>query len=94
MTRDDYEGETVATGRWLYDGWPMTIEIVAFNCDYYYDRIPTAEAHAVGRTPLNDNGSLYYLKACGGDVHPKAFATIVEAKRWAEAQPWGVSWDT
>jgi hypothetical protein len=93
VAREDYDGETVATGRWLYDNIPMSIEIVAFDCDYYFERIPTAEAHAAGKVALNEDGCLYYIKACGGDVHPRPFMTINAAKRWAENQPWGVAWD-
>ena len=94
MALNDYDGETVARGSWLYTGLPKQIEVVAFDCDYFFVRMPTDDGReALQGYPLNDEGRLYYLKP-EGDVLPlKPFTTIADAKRYALAQPWGVSWE-
>jgi hypothetical protein len=95
MALDDYDGETVATGTWSYDGMTRSIEIVAFDCDYFFERMPADDGRddiAVAY-PLNEEGRLYYLKP-EGDVLPlRPFTTIDEAKRYATSQPWSVRWD-
>ncbi len=94
MALHDYDGETVASGRWLYAGIPKRIEVVAFDCDYFFDRMPTDDGRdAQVAYPLNDEGRLYYLKP-EGDVLPlRPFTTIAEAKSYALQQPWAVTWE-
>jgi hypothetical protein len=90
---DDYEGETVATGGWLYAGMPKRIEVVALDCDYFFDRTPTDDGREVWRPyALNDKGRLYYLKPVDDVLPLQPFTTIADAKRYALAQPWGVTW--
>jgi hypothetical protein len=96
---DDYLGEPVFGGTWLYDGSvPMRIEIVAQNDDVRHgwelDELEhVVEEHGgepwdVGLPrPMGPDGVLY---SAGGPQ----FDTIEEAKAWADAQPWGpVTWD-
>ncbi len=93
MALDDYDGETVATGQWLYDGLPKRIEVVAFDCDYFFERMPTDDGREMQVAyPLNAEGRLYYLRP-EGDVLPlKPFTNIADAKQYALEQPWSVTW--
>ena len=94
MARDDFEGETVAEGRWLYGDVPKRIEIVAFDCDYFYERMTyMAERESGEPHPLNADGLLYYVKPEGEILPLEPFLTAEDAKRWADAQPWHVRWD-
>lgn len=94
MALDDYEGEAVATGSWLYDGETRKIEIVAFDCDYFFERMPGDDGRDVWEAySLNEEGRLYYLKPDGEVLPLKPFTTVAEAKQYAMSQPWSVRWD-
>ena len=95
MAVDDYDGETVATGRWLYAGTvPKTVEIVAFDCDYFFERMPCDDGRdPYERHPLNADGRLFYIKTAGDVLPLRPFGTVGDARAWADAQPWApIAW--
>jgi hypothetical protein len=92
-----------AKGVWLYDRTvPRTIEIYARPVKFAGSRFQEADEHTAADTfdgfilaedapiPVTPDGFVYYLStASGGEFH-----SLEEAKKWADAQPWGpVSWD-
>jgi hypothetical protein len=88
----DLEVRTAAKGIWLYDGTvPRTIEIHArpakFAGSRFNDYQELDETSSIPDTP---DGLVYYVGATsGGEFH-----TLTNAKRWADAQPWGpVKWE-
>jgi hypothetical protein len=94
MDSDNNSGAVVAEGTWLYDGAVReTIEIVAFNYDFWFE-LPGDDGRSEWKPyPLNDEGVLYYVRTSGEPLPMKPFSSIGEAKAWTEAQPWGpVAW--
>ena len=90
MALDDFKGEPVLSGTWLYGGVKAErISILARNYDYYYAMYEEADAlEGEEPTPLGPDGRLYYVSAS------PPLPTIEEAKAWADSQPWGpVDWD-
>lgn len=98
MSAHDFDGEVVARGQWIYaEAVPKTVEIVAFDCDYYFDRIPTDDGRRPWRRfPPNADGLFFYVRADGGDLLGcPPFKSASEARQWADLQPWGpIKWDT
>jgi hypothetical protein len=97
MARDDFDGEVRAKGVWLYAGTiEKTIEVVAFDCDYFYDRLPADDSRRSWEPyPLNAEGLLYYLKPDGDVLPTTPFESVVEAQAWADRQAWGpVQWQS
>jgi hypothetical protein len=95
MAKDDYAGEAVAVGEWLYDGTvPKTAEVVAYDCDFFFERIPTDDGRADWAPhPLNEEGVLYYLRVDGELLPLPPFESVVEAIAWADRQPWApITW--
>ncbi len=95
MALDDYDGEIVLTGTWLYDGQaPTSIEVVARNFDAFWESVDYEEP---GRElmPLGPEGRLYTVSFSSGRSSGWGpFQTIEALKAWADAQPWGpVTWD-
>ena len=97
MSLGDLEGEPVFRGYWLYDGEVRTsVEVVAFDCDYYFDRLPGFDGRDPWvRYPLNADGLLYYVRADQGEpVGFPPFLTNTDAQAWADAQPWApIEWE-
>jgi hypothetical protein len=100
MALDDFQGEPVLNGTWLYDGSvPTRTQIVAYNFDlehaYALEELDHVvedhggEPYDVGQPrPMGPDGVLY--RAQNGPL----FDTIEEAKAWAGQQPWGpITWD-
>ena len=83
---------TVASGFWLYDGSirrsvEITAKPVAEACSRYDDEERLVQDGPTRQTP---DGYLYEVGATTGGE----FASLAEAKGWADAQPWGpVIWD-
>jgi hypothetical protein len=92
---DDLIGETVATGQWFYAGEVRkSVEIVAFSYDYYFE-LPAIDGRDPWTPyPLNEDGVLLYVRADGGDpLGEPPFQTILDAKAWANSQPWApIDW--
>jgi hypothetical protein len=91
MALNDYHGEYVTEGAFLYDGTvPTPIAIIAKDHDASY-----ALAEAEGwlepgeqPTPVGPDGVLYYQK---GEITPHQ--TLAEAKAWIEAKGYGdIEW--
>ena len=85
MALNDFEGELVLVGWFLYDGTvPTRIEIIARNYDVEYqlnepaDLLETREQPA----PLGLDGRLYYFR---GSLEPHPTLEAVQA--WADRQP-------
>ena len=98
MAIDDFEGEPVLGGMWLYDGaTPRRVLIVACNFDRELarsmDETPyTGDALTDLPPPkaLGSDGCLYHVR--GTDCPD--LASLEEARAWADSQPWGpVTWD-
>lgn len=92
MALNDYEGELIVVGWFLYDRTvPTRVEIVARNYDVYY-QVNAADDLLELRArpaPLGADGRLYYLK---GNLEPHP--TLEAAQAWADRQPWGpVDWN-
>jgi hypothetical protein len=83
----DYTGTTFAVGDWLYDGAAIeTVEIVAFNFDFWFE-FPGDDGRGEWKPhPLNEAGLLYYVRA-GSEPLPTPFYSAAEAKRWGDDQP-------
>jgi len=95
MAIDDYDGLTISIGKWLYAGSATKqIEVVAFDCDYFFDRLPCQDGRDMWkRYPLNAEGRLYYIKADGDVLALKPFQSAGEAKTWGDTQPWApIEW--
>ena len=98
---NDFLGEPVAVGTWLYGGVaPQRAIIVACNFDRAHamalDEIGYAAEHEVELEPPGDpralgpDGVFYHV----ANTTCPDFDTIAEAKAWADNQPWGpVAWD-
>ncbi|WP_304283391.1 hypothetical protein [Caulobacter segnis] len=100
MAIDDYTGEPVIFGSWLYGGTVrQRIAIVACNfdrahADYLEEMEHVREQHGgelpppSPPRPLGSDGVLYHVGSSPD------FETVAEAKAWVDAQPWGpVIWD-
>ena len=102
MALDDFHGEPILGGTWLYDGiLPRRIVIIARNYDIEYtgrqddllygkeeDRDLDNEPDAP--IPLGPDGRLYYVQNTSSPGHQ----TIDEVKAWAASQPWApITWD-
>ena len=99
----DREERIAARGVWLYGVVPRSIEIRARPARFAGSRFKeSTEDIAVPDTPdgfvLDENtpipdtpdGLVYYVVATAGGE----FKTLEDAKKWADAQPWGpVKWD-
>jgi hypothetical protein len=99
MALNDYRGEPVLSGSWLYGGVQrQRISIVAYDHDPAYAQWlddlayegPEIHGHTCEQTPLGPEGRLYRV----GQTSCPYVPTVEEAKAWADRQPWGpVSWD-
>jgi len=82
----------VATGTWLYDrSVPMEIAVWAKPASRASSRFDEDE-HLVESRPIpaTKDGFLYVYDPGGG----REYLTVEEAKKAADAQPWGpVKWD-
>ena len=98
MAVDDFEGEPVRSGVWLYDGavW-RAATVVACNFDRAHAEAMDDAAHAAPgeeidvppARPLGPDGLLYHVS--GTSCPP--FETASDATAWADGQPWGpVRW--
>jgi hypothetical protein len=91
MALNDFEGELVLVGWFLYDGAvPTRIEIVARDYDVAFHVNEVGDGFEPRRTPtpLGPDGRLYYLR---GNLDPHPSLEGVQA--WADSQPWGpVDW--
>ncbi len=95
MALDDYLGEVVLTGTWLYDGKvPKPICVIARNFDAFW-KSPDFEELDRDPIPLGPEGRLYtvaFPPARDWDAWP--YQTVDELKAWADTQAWGpVTWD-
>lgn len=83
---------TVASGSWLYDGnvrrsVEITAKPVGEASARYDDEEHLVQSRPIPQTP---DGYLYEVGATTGGE----FASLAEAKAWADAQPWGpVEWE-
>lgn len=98
MALDDFKGEPVEGGTWLYGGvTPKRVLIVACNFDQHHAwELDAREYDDWGDEqlspprPMGPDGVLYYVR----DVTSPGYETIDEARAWVDAQPWGpVAWD-
>ncbi len=98
MAINDYQGEAVLGGTWLYGGaTSQRVWIVACNYDREHGMVLDEALHAGDRKddlpaprPMGPDRVLYYVR---GTSCPD-MNSILEAKAWADRQPWGpVSWD-
>lgn len=98
MAINDWQGEPVLGGTWTYGGSkPERVVIVACNYDREHAILLDDALHAgepgddlPAPRPMGPDGVLYHVR---GTSCPD-FNSIVEAKEWADSQPWGpVSWD-
>ena len=94
MALDDYDGEVVLTGTWLYDGKsPTLIQVIARTFDAPHEaedyEEPDREPMALG-----PEGRLYTVSFPSGRSSGWGpFQTIEALKIWVDAQPWGpVTW--
>lgn len=100
MAIDDYNGEAVLGGFWLYDGTVrMRVSVMKRNFDRdYTDYLEEMEHVRLEHNgdmppppppkPPGPDGVFYYVLTSPG------YWTIDEAKAWADGQPWGpVEWD-
>jgi hypothetical protein len=95
IARDDFDGEVVPVGEWLYDGTVAKLaEVVAFDCDYFFERMPTDDGRPEWAPhALNEHGLLYYLRTAGELLPLTPFSSVAEAIAWADRQPWApVTW--
>lgn len=78
MAKDDYDGGVVASGVWLYASTTrQIIDVVAFDCDYFHDRMPTDNGRSEWKPyPLNSAGVLYYLRGV------EAFISPAKTRQW------------
>ncbi|MFB7880883.1 hypothetical protein [Brevundimonas diminuta] len=99
MAIDDYDGEAVLGGFWLYDGTVrMPVSVMKRNfdrdhADYLEEMEHVRLQHNYEMPPPpppklpGPDGVFYYVLGSPG------FETIDEAKAWADNQPWGpVTW--
>jgi len=99
----DLEERIVSEGVWLYNGTvPITITALARPARLAGSRFKEAEENPrIPETPMGfvldhstpipdtPDGFVYYLSLGSG----AEFRTLDEAKKWADAQPWGpVTW--
>jgi hypothetical protein len=97
MAITEFNGVTVQTGSWVYDGCVnMGVCIIARNFEPDFE--PDEEGEPVVVSPGPDN-VLYYLAKLGEPSHSHvhilsgAFETPEALKDWIEAQPWApVEW--
>jgi hypothetical protein len=99
MALDDYRGERVLSGSWLYDGVLIQrIDIVAYDHDPGHARWlddclyegPQVHGDTYDQVPLGPDGRLYSVGRTSCPYYP----TLDEAKAWAERQPWApITWD-
>lgn len=98
MNADDYDGKRVAAGTWLYDGViQKPVEVVAFDCDYHFDRLPGDDGRDPWEPyPLGPDGLLYYVRADGQEpLGFPPFRSLAEAQAWADAQDWApITWES
>jgi len=90
----DLEVGTVARGIWLYDGKvPYWIEIHARPAKFAGSRFDDDDQLDETRPiPATLDGFVYYSSL--GNAAGQFFLTVEEAKRWADAQPWGpIKWE-
>ncbi len=92
MARNDYEGEYVTGGEFLYDGQvPKRIAIIARDYDVWYSMARAEDWLEPGQrpTPLGPDGLLYYQQ---GELKPHQ--TLDDVKAWIEAKDYGpIKWD-
>ena len=92
MALNDYQGEYVTGGTFLYDGTvPMRITIIAKDHDACYALGEAENWLEPDETPqpLGPDGLLYYQK---GELTPHQ--TLAEVKAWIDAKAYGpVKWD-
>ena len=100
MAINDYDGEPVLGGFWLYDGTVrMSVSVMKRNFDiehanYLEEMEHVRLDHGYELPPPQPpaepgpDGVFYYV------LNSPSFDTIDEAKDWADGQPWGpVTWD-
>jgi hypothetical protein len=92
MALNDYQGEYVTAGTFLYDGTvPTRIAIIAKDHDANYVLAEAESWLEPGEkpTPVGPDGVLYYQQ---GEITPHQ--TLAEAKAWIEAKGYGrIEWD-
>lgn len=92
MSAEPANTKIVATGTWFYDKTvPRPVSIRARPARYassrYDDDDQLDESTPIPQTP---DGMIYQCSLGAGGDHE----TLVAAKAWANAQPWGpVTWD-
>jgi hypothetical protein len=99
MALNDYEGEPVLGGSWLYDGaLQRRVLIVAYDHDpahaQWLDDLlyegPEIHGDSHEPMPLGPEGRLYSVSNTSCPYYP----TLQQAKAWAEEQPWApITWD-
>ena len=91
MALNDYEGELILVGWFLYDGTvPTRVEIIArnYDVDYHLNAANVVLEPRERPASLGLDGRLYYFK---GNLEPHP--TLEAAQAWADRQPWGpVDW--
>lgn len=92
MARNDYKGEYVTGGEFLYDGQvPMRIAIIARDYDVWHSMAQAEDWLEPGQhpTPLGPDGLLYYQQ---GELTPHQ--TLGGVKAWIDAKDYGpIKWD-
>lgn len=92
MARNDYEGEYITGGEFLYDGKvPMRIAIIARDYDVWFSMAKAEDWLEPGQQakPLGPDGLLYYQR---GELTPQQ--TLEEVKAWVDAKGYGpIKWD-
>src|SRR5215469_14741823 len=88
----DVHRTVAATGTWMYGGTvPRRIEIYARPVEFAGSRFNDVdEFDENSPVPKTADGFVYYVGAGSGGE----FRSLEDAKRWADAQPWGpIEWD-
>ncbi len=99
MALNDYQGDPVLGGWWLYDGAvQQRVVIVAYDHDPAHAQWlddclyegPEVHGDSYDPVPLGADGRLYSVSGAKCPYYP----TLEQAKAWAEKQPWApITWD-
>ena len=95
MIEEEMRRDTVATGRWLYDGAVQkSVRIIGLPYDYWYamgEQDGQLEPEEVPE-PLGPEGLLYYPSFAG--IDGPAYPTIIQAKGYAQSKVQSpIEWD-
>lgn len=93
MAVDDWDGEVVLYGDWLYDGTvPVAVEIVAFDRDFFRDRLIFDDDEDPARPAYDPDARFHYVRFDGSLIDTEPFASVEAVMDWVRSMDYGVEW--